>query len=321
MVEGFKIDAIDLSSSEQEYYVWQLLDAMEKKDRYLVDYYWGILWGSIIKFTTKMLNMSYGHIIRNPAFPDALEDMKTNAAINIYKDIYQFNPNMGAFTTFCRPRIFHAGITYIAEEITHRTENYEEKAHKINRCINELADKGVEYNEQIIHDMTGIPIATIKAVLLQNDAYLNTISLNSQEFFDEYFSEKDLKGLTTSHLENPEQAIIDKEEREHIQGILKELDNVTAKVIKMSFGISCSKLSDSEISSRLGITTSEVKQRYNSGIRSMKKMLSSDPTYSDRVQKSAQNLRRKIHLIPTDVSQNDIEDANSFMQENLRFVI
>jgi RNA polymerase sigma factor (sigma-70 family) len=260
----------------------------------------------------------------NPRYHTAIEEMMVEAAAWVYKDLWAFDPSM-TFNTFAGYRIKRAGHMYVAEVINNRTEKYEQFSIKINKTISELKQKGVDFDLQTISTVSGIPLVTIEEVLAQNSANATSISLNDPSItagkanqdgvtaLDEYLSADDLASYYKKDTPSPEEISVEKEEAKKIRAALSKLDKTTREIVKLKNGFYNSAIGDGEIAERLGISQNEVRQRYSSGRRELRRILEKDVTFSDRaIVGRAKKLDKTIKFMPS-VSDTDIEDAAHFM--------
>lgn len=310
---SFKFESIDLTNDEQSMLVDEILKASEQGDEYSKNKNFELLWRSITKLATKLLTRSYSYVIE--AYPESYEEMMMEAAANVYKDLRLYDKNVAGFCAFVGPRILHAGHNYISQNINGRSDNYEEHAHKIKRCIQELKSKDLDYDAQLISTLTNIPISTVYTILEQENMINGLISKDSDEFMNENLKASEDSPLANS-FKSPESSMEEKEEAERVRKALSSLDRTTARIIKLKIGFDKKPMGENDIASSLNMTLVEVKQRYSTGMRNLKRILSKDILFSDRIiSQKANNFNRMIKFAPT-LSQSDIDDAESFMALN-----
>lgn len=125
---------------------------------------------------------------------------------------------------------------------------------------------GMEPNIEIISEISGIPVSTLKMLELYNS---DTISINQPLDDDSTLADiiKDNKTPT------PEEYYNFKVLEAYVQSILEELTKREREIIKMRYGIESDKKTLDEIGKIFGITRERVRQLESNAIKKLKKIM------------------------------------------------
>lgn len=152
-----------------------------------------------------------------------MEDMFSSAVTEILINLHKYNPKY-AFTTFCKPHIWHAIKYYETHFITHKNSSYYNKnALKVIQARDELIKEGVK-NPAIweIADRAGMS-SKVAANAIRNESAAERVSLD--EVTDAW-----KPGQT------PEDKILHNEEQEFIKKLLSNINDVEKYVILQKNG-------------------------------------------------------------------------------------
>lgn len=311
---SFTVEAISLTAEEQNIMVEEILKAKMNGDSYLMNKYFVMLWGSICRLATMILGKSYKHLL---ADKETKSQVLSMAAAEIFEVLPKYDKTKATFNAFITPYVLHAGIT-VMSEYNERSNRYEQSAKLISRAAEELTANGREVDINALSIITKLPIKTIYEVVEQNKRLAEVVSLDARDFFSDVYSEDDISDINERRFDNPEEAIVKKEESLKIQEYLDRLDKVTNRIIRLKNGFDTGKpIAEKDIAELLGISIQEIEQRYSAGMRTLARIIKQDPTFTDRaIHQKAENMNRAIQFAPTEVSRTDMEDALSFMMDN-----
>ena len=125
---------------------------------------------------------------------------------------------------------------------------------------------GMEPNIEIISEISGIPVSTLKMLELYNS---DTISINQPLDDDSTLADiiKDNKTPTPEEYYNFKVLVA------YVQSILEELTKREREIIKMRYGIESDKKTLDEIGKIFGITRERVRQLESNAIKKLKKIM------------------------------------------------
>ena len=178
------------------------------------------------------------------------DDLYQEGVIGILKNIQQFNPDNGKLTTFFYVHIKHAMIEFISNVVHKTTTHYNSRIIAIKKAIEQLKKNNKDVTDISIAIESNMSEKTVIKILdIMNN--LNSCSLDEDSYEDVNISKE---------YSNPEQIIMQKEEKQAIHKAIAKLNKLEQDILDMKFGFTKEPLTYKEISEKLNITKYEVKK-------------------------------------------------------------
>ena len=271
------------------------------------------LWASIIKYVFKIFNKYYQAYMFDPK---KRSDLLYSAMTAVTEVLPKYDEEKGALSNFLTPYITHAGFSYASRD-NNMTDRNNLCRKQIMLAIETIKKAGREPDIHLIHELTDVPIKTIKEIL-ENDTYKeNNISIDALDRGSETYSDDDRADVGLKSFESPEDIIEGHERTMTINRIISTtLDNKSKKIIQLKIGyVGGHNYTDNEISQKLNIPVGEVISRYNAAIRTLRKELSQDPLFNNQsIKEKKESYDQILHFVPAEISKEDSEDAFAFME-------
>lgn len=231
-------------------------------------------------------------------FYDLLQEGYVGVAMGMKK----YDPDISMPSTFFFPYIKHEMQGFITRNIDKTTSHYSANIKKINKAIEILDEKGIQYTNVDIAIQTGMTIETV-------DQSLSIRNRRDEVHIDACPPNVIDAELENSRVKTPEQELMETEEKELIYRTLNTLlteDEIT--ILEYHFGLNdVDTISEGEIAKKLQIPKDKVKRILNRAIRKLRGSELAN-LYNDSVQKEKKHLE-EVHIafIPREATQSDID--------------
>ena len=236
-------------------------------------------------------------------FYDLLQEGYLGVAIGMNK----YNPDISMPSTFFFPYIKHEMQGFITRNVDKTTSHYSSNIKKINKAIEMLEEKGVQYTNVDIAIQTGMTIETVDQSLAirncRDEVHIDACPPNVID-----------AELENSRAKTPEQEFMEQEEKQTIYRTMNTLlTDDEIKILQFHFGLedgegkSVDVKSEGEIAKALSMPKDKVKRILNRAIRKLRQSELSN-IYSDSVKKESKFLEEvEIATIPREQTVQDIE--------------
>jgi RNA polymerase sigma factor (sigma-70 family) len=236
-------------------------------------------------------------------FYDLLQEGYLGVAIGMNK----YNPDISMPSTFFFPYIKHEMQGFITRNVDKTTSHYSSNIKKINKAIEMLEEKGIQYTNVDIAIQTGMTIETVDQSLAirncRDEVHIDACPPNVID-----------AELENSRAKTPEQEYMEIEEKATIYRTMKTLlTDDEIKILQFHFGLddqngnSVDIKSEGDIAKTLGMPKDKVKRILNRAIRKLRQSELSN-IYSDSVKKENKFLEEVVvPTIPREATKQDIE--------------
>lgn len=236
-------------------------------------------------------------------FYDLLQEGYLGVAIGMNK----YNPDISMPSTFFFPYIKHEMQGFITRNVDKTTSHYSSNIKKINKAIEMLEEKGIQYTNVDIAIQTGMTIETVDQSLAirncRDEVHIDACPPNVID-----------AELENSRAKTPEQEYMESEEKATIYRTMKTLlTDDEIKILQFHFGLddqngnSVDIKSEGDIAKTLGMPKDKVKRILNRAIRKLRQSELSN-IYSDSVKKENKFLEEVVvPTIPREATKQDIE--------------
>lgn len=231
-------------------------------------------------------------------FYDLLQEGYLGVAIGMKK----YDPDISMPSTFFFPYIKHEMQSFITRNVDKTTSHYSSNIKKINKAIEVLEEKGIQYTNVDIAIQTGMTIETV-------DQSLTIRNCRDEVHIDACPPNVIDAELENSRIKTPEQELVESEEKEIVYKAVNELlTEEEIKVLEYHFGLNdVQVISEGEISKKMQIPKDKVKRILNRAIRKLRQSELAD-LYNDSVRKQDKFLQEvEVSFIPREATENDIE--------------
>ena len=231
-------------------------------------------------------------------FYDLLQEGYLGVAIGMKK----YNPDISMPSTFFFPYIKHEMQGFITRNVDKTTSHYSSNIKKINKAIEKLEEKGIQYTNVDIAIQTGMTIETVDQSLAirncRDEVHIDACPPNVID-----------AELEHSRAKTPEQEIMENEEKEVVYRTMNTLltdDEIS--VLEYHFGLNDVQIiSEGEIAKKLQMPKDKVKRILNRAIRKLRQSELAN-LYSDTIKREDKFLEEvQVSFIPREAAESDIE--------------
>lgn len=231
-------------------------------------------------------------------FYDLLQEGYLGVAIGMKK----YNPDISMPSTFFFPYIKHEMQGFITRNVDKTTSHYSSNIKKINKAIEMLEEKGIQYTNVDIAIQTGMTIETVDQSLAirncRDEVHIDACPPNVID-----------AELEHSRMKTPEQEIMENEEKEVVYRTMNTLltdDEIS--VLEYHFGLNdVQVISEGEIAKKLQMPKDKVKRILNGAIRKLRQSELAN-LYSDSIKREDKFLEEvQVSFIPREATESDIE--------------
>lgn len=236
-------------------------------------------------------------------FYDLLQEGYLGVAIGMNK----YNPDISMPSTFFFPYIKHEMQGFITRNVDKTTSHYSSNIKKINKAIEMLEEKGIQYTNVDIAIQTGMTIETVDQSLAirncRDEVHIDACPPNVID-----------AELENSRAKTPEQEYMEEEEKRTIYRTMNTLlteDEIL--ILQYHFGLENAKgenteiISEGEIAKKLKMPKDKVKRILNRAIRKLRQSELSN-IYNDSVKQEEKFLEEvQVATIPREATKQDIE--------------
>ena len=231
-------------------------------------------------------------------FYDLLQEGYLGVAIGMNK----YNPDISMPSTFFFPYIKHEMQGFITRNVDKTTSHYSSNIKKINKAIEMLEEKGIQYTNVDIAIQTGMTIETVDQSLAirncRDEVHIDACPPNVID-----------AELENSRAKTPEQEFMEEEEKQTIYRTMNTLlTDDEIQILQYHFGLNDVEIkSEGDIAKTLGMPKDKVKRILNRAIRKLRQSELSN-LYSDSLKKQDKHLEEvKVSFIPREATKQDIE--------------
>lgn len=192
-------------------------------------------------------------------------DLMQEGNIGIMEGLKKYDAEISMPATFFYRYIVHEIQQFITKNVDKTTAHYSTNIKKINKAIDDLTERGINWTIPDIAMQTGLTIETVEQSMSirkrRDEVHIEACQTN---VIDE--------GILNDRFQTPESAIVEQEEEEIIDSVLRKyLTPVEFFIIENSFGLhDKSVMSERDIAKKLDIGKDKVKKILNSAIRKLR---------------------------------------------------
>ncbi len=227
------------------------------------------------------------------------EDMFSAGKTGVLLAIKTYDPKRAKLTTWFSRPIIHEIQLYVDENILESTQHYSVYMRKIRKIIENKIKNNIPYTIDDIVIETSLSRKTVERCMSAMDRS-NKVSLSSSEFMTESL---------VSEMSSPEEAILEKELLEHLDGALNSLNKQERIVITMYNGYGfCDKQSIVTISEKMGLAKADINKIKSTAQRKLKKYLQTSDLFKNNiVKKECNEYSKKISTISKEALTSELD--------------
>lgn len=187
------------------------------------------------------------------------EDLYQEGVLSIIKKMDDYDPELGAPTTFFHIYIKGGMNSFIIETVNHTTNHYGHNINKVRKAIDEFERSNEEYNNIDISNKVDIPLETVIACR-------KMINYSNEVSFD---ADNNVKNKISS-LQTPEEKMLSRERGVILAEALNDLDEIKRLIVINKLGLIGERISYKTIAKNIGISVDKTRRLFQDALREMK---------------------------------------------------